>query len=240
MTEISFWWWSEDHHLSRDEFLKDLERNVADRDVIIDDEGRILTNYHVIEGAQKLSVSFGGDKVYPATRVGEDPDTNRPFDSPRALFRAYLARNVPSSEEALLTFVGGEQYEADTEQFPLEEFPPERLAEWEGLSEPSGGISDVTTARYATELGDVNYKAARVRLGLFSPSVVLGVAAHAGDRYPVRSLLREHDGVEPQCPQVGCRDGPVRRQPHVRAVVASLIPARRAWRLSVREVLAYE
>lgn len=43
---------------------------------VIDSEGHILTNYHVIEGAQKLSVNFGGDKVYPATRVGGDPDTD--------------------------------------------------------------------------------------------------------------------------------------------------------------------
>src|SRR5207244_2828831 len=33
---------------------------------LIDTNGNILTNYHVIEGAQKLTVSFGGDKVYPA------------------------------------------------------------------------------------------------------------------------------------------------------------------------------
>lgn len=43
---------------------------------VIDQEGHILTNYHVIEGAQKLTVSFGGDKVYPATYVGGDPDTD--------------------------------------------------------------------------------------------------------------------------------------------------------------------
>ncbi|MFN6962864.1 MAG: S1C family serine protease [Pyrinomonadaceae bacterium] len=43
---------------------------------VIDNEGHILTNYHVIEGASKLSVSFGGDKVYPATVVGGDPDTD--------------------------------------------------------------------------------------------------------------------------------------------------------------------
>ncbi|PYS97954.1 MAG: peptidase S1 [Acidobacteria bacterium] len=43
---------------------------------VIDPNGHILTNYHVIEGAQKLSVSFGGDKVYPATLVGSDPDTD--------------------------------------------------------------------------------------------------------------------------------------------------------------------
>lgn len=43
---------------------------------VIDAQGHILTNNHVIEGAQKLSVSFGGDKVYPARVVGRDPDTD--------------------------------------------------------------------------------------------------------------------------------------------------------------------
>ena len=43
---------------------------------VIDANGDILTNYHVIEGAQKLTVSFGGEKVYPAKVVGGDPDTD--------------------------------------------------------------------------------------------------------------------------------------------------------------------
>ena len=43
---------------------------------VIDNQGHILTNYHVIEKAQKLTVSFGGDKVYPAKVVGGDPDTD--------------------------------------------------------------------------------------------------------------------------------------------------------------------
>nr|AIA16101.1 Trypsin-like peptidase domain protein [uncultured bacterium] len=43
---------------------------------LIDAQGHILTNYHVIEGAQKLSASIGGDKTYPATVVGGDPDTD--------------------------------------------------------------------------------------------------------------------------------------------------------------------
>src|SRR5215813_8577722 len=43
---------------------------------ILDQEGNILTNYHVIEGAQKLSVSFGGEKNYAAKVVGGDPDTD--------------------------------------------------------------------------------------------------------------------------------------------------------------------
>src|SRR5688572_27315602 len=43
---------------------------------VIDNQGHILTNYHVVEGASKLTVSFGGERVYPATYVGGDPDTD--------------------------------------------------------------------------------------------------------------------------------------------------------------------
>lgn len=43
---------------------------------ILDQQGNILTNYHVIAGAQKLSVSLGGKKDYPAIVVGGDPDTD--------------------------------------------------------------------------------------------------------------------------------------------------------------------
>jgi S1-C subfamily serine protease len=38
-----------------------------------DREGHIVTNYHVVQGAQKVEVSFGGDTALPATVVGTDP-----------------------------------------------------------------------------------------------------------------------------------------------------------------------
>jgi S1-C subfamily serine protease len=43
---------------------------------VIDAQGHILTNYHVVEGATKLTVSFGGTKTYTAKVVGGDPDTD--------------------------------------------------------------------------------------------------------------------------------------------------------------------
>src|SRR5688572_17427534 len=43
---------------------------------VIDQSGHILTNHHVIEGATKVAVSFGGQKNYAATVVGRDPDTD--------------------------------------------------------------------------------------------------------------------------------------------------------------------
>jgi putative serine protease PepD len=43
---------------------------------VIDAEGHVLTNEHVVSGASKLAVSFGDGKQYPATIVGTDPGTD--------------------------------------------------------------------------------------------------------------------------------------------------------------------
>lgn len=52
------------------------EREGAGSGSVIDEQGHILTNYHVIEGATRLSVHFGSGRNYPATVVGLDPDTD--------------------------------------------------------------------------------------------------------------------------------------------------------------------
>jgi S1-C subfamily serine protease len=43
---------------------------------IIDKQGHILTNEHVISGASRISVSLGGSRTYPAIVVGRDQDTD--------------------------------------------------------------------------------------------------------------------------------------------------------------------
>jgi S1-C subfamily serine protease len=43
---------------------------------IVDEQGDILTNYHVIARTEKLTVSFGSGKTYAARVVGSDPDTD--------------------------------------------------------------------------------------------------------------------------------------------------------------------
>jgi putative serine protease PepD len=43
---------------------------------ILDKEGRILTNYHVIQGAETLEVSLSNKKSYPARVLGADPDND--------------------------------------------------------------------------------------------------------------------------------------------------------------------
>src|SRR2546421_10721188 len=52
------------------------EREGAGSGSIIDEQGDILTNYHVIADSEKLTVSFGNGKNYPAKIVGKDPDTD--------------------------------------------------------------------------------------------------------------------------------------------------------------------
>jgi S1-C subfamily serine protease len=43
---------------------------------IIDSKGYILTNYHVVEGAQEITVTMFDGKRYPAVFVGADPDND--------------------------------------------------------------------------------------------------------------------------------------------------------------------
>lgn len=58
-----------------DDFFDPGERQGTGSGSVIDTEGHILTNNHVVEGAQKLTVSFG-ENTYPARIVGRDPDTD--------------------------------------------------------------------------------------------------------------------------------------------------------------------
>ncbi|HEY0322702.1 MAG TPA: trypsin-like peptidase domain-containing protein [Pyrinomonadaceae bacterium] len=62
--------------IRRDMFGTSQEGEGSGSGAVIDDQGHIVTNYHVIEGAQKLTVSFGGDKTYQARIIGGDPDTD--------------------------------------------------------------------------------------------------------------------------------------------------------------------
>ena len=51
-------------------------RGGAGSGFIIDADGHILTNNHVVEGADKILVSLDGDKEYTATLIGTDPKTD--------------------------------------------------------------------------------------------------------------------------------------------------------------------
>ena len=43
---------------------------------VVDGQGRILTNYHVVDGASKITVTLYNEKSYPARLVGSDPSSD--------------------------------------------------------------------------------------------------------------------------------------------------------------------
>jgi len=52
------------------------EREGAGSGVVIDDQGHILTNEHVVAGSQRVTVKLTGDRTYQARVIGTDPDTD--------------------------------------------------------------------------------------------------------------------------------------------------------------------
>lgn len=53
---------------------------------IIDEQGHILTNYHVVQGAERLYVTMADGSAYEAKRIGIDPDSDLAvikIDAPR-------------------------------------------------------------------------------------------------------------------------------------------------------------
>jgi signal transduction histidine kinase len=105
--------------------------------------------------------------------VGLDPSTGEPFKHPRRLFEIYLDRNVPSSEEALFTFVNGRIHRQILSRFPLDGLPAETLADWAALSSNLPGKGERVTGTFETDLGKAHYRVRRVLLGGATGSFVV-------------------------------------------------------------------
>lgn len=58
--------------LRRSFFFEIVPEEGAGSGFVLDTDGHVLTNYHVIEGAQRIEVSFGDDTILPAEVVGLD------------------------------------------------------------------------------------------------------------------------------------------------------------------------
>lgn len=54
-------------------FFEAIPEEGAGSGFIIDTDGHILTNYHVVEGAESVEVGLGDDQIFPAQVVGTDP-----------------------------------------------------------------------------------------------------------------------------------------------------------------------
>ncbi len=57
----------------RDFFYNAIPQEGSGSGFVIDTSGHLLTNYHVVEGAEEIMVIFGDGDSYPATVVGADP-----------------------------------------------------------------------------------------------------------------------------------------------------------------------
>ncbi|MGH2748386.1 MAG: ATP-binding protein [Actinomycetota bacterium] len=76
---------------------------------------------------------------------GNDPETGEPFAGRvRKIFKVYLARNIPTRNEALITFVGGKPFLRDRQVVPYRlDQDPELVARWATATETERG--EVTT-----------------------------------------------------------------------------------------------
>jgi len=83
--------------------------------------------------------------------IGVDPDTGRSFATVKRVFDVYLQRNIPSRNEVLITFLGGEPYLYAPQDVPYRlDTNPEYVALWAdpyldeskrgGLSTPAGRV----------------------------------------------------------------------------------------------------
>jgi S1-C subfamily serine protease len=55
-------------------FMMQREAEGAGSGAVIDREGHIITNYHVIDGAQQISVTLASNDIYPAELIGGDKE----------------------------------------------------------------------------------------------------------------------------------------------------------------------
>jgi S1-C subfamily serine protease len=59
-----------------DLFMQPVPQEGTGSGFVYDRQGHIVTNYHVVENAESVSVAFASGQSYPATVVGQDPSTD--------------------------------------------------------------------------------------------------------------------------------------------------------------------
>jgi len=131
--------------------------------------------YSQLEGRVQESLEQEVREFDQLVAVGNDPETGEPFSNVQALFDVYLARNVPSQEEALLTFVNGEFYRSALSQFHLDRVPSEELSDWEARSNRTAGEAESAVGRFDTSLGQAHFRARRVRLGQSNGALIVTI-----------------------------------------------------------------
>jgi signal transduction histidine kinase len=102
---------------------------------------------------------------------GNDPETGERFagDAER-IFEVFLERNVPSRNEAFLTFVGGRSFLGSTQEVPYElDQDPELVVRWSALTESERG--EVSSPAGSVEYLAVPLVAAEATRGVFVAAI---------------------------------------------------------------------
>lgn len=92
---------------------------------------------------------------------GRDPTTGEPFTSLSALFDVYFARNVPSSGEGMIAFVGDRVHQTAVGRLPSGEVPRHVIDHWRELSTRD----EHTVGRIDTERGEMRFRVEPIAFG---------------------------------------------------------------------------
>jgi signal transduction histidine kinase len=126
-------------------------------------------------------------KELRALKNGDDPETGKPFRTVERLFDVYLQRNVPSRNEAFLTFVDGAFYAASGARVPYRLETDRTLrARWADVRERDRGRVD-------TPAGAVDYIAVAVKGR--SDGVFVAAAFRDRESAEIESALIASGGV---------------------------------------------
>jgi two-component system, OmpR family, sensor kinase len=121
---------------------------------------------------------------------GNDPETGERFsgDAER-IFEVFLARNVPSRNEAFLTFVGGRPFLGSTQEVPYRlEQDPKLVARWSSLRESERG-------EVSSPAGSVEYLAVPLVSGEATRGVFVAAIFRDRESGEVSDALRVAAGV---------------------------------------------
>jgi two-component system, OmpR family, sensor kinase len=107
---------------------------------------------------------------------GRDPSTGQPFGADlAAAFDLFFRRNVPSEDEALITFVEGRPHREELSLYPLDRLPSEELAGWADASRSAPPGARATYGTFDTDRGTSYFALLPVRAGETSGAFVVSV-----------------------------------------------------------------
>jgi serine protease Do len=192
----------------RDQFGEDGRPGAAPRRAtglgsgfIIDPDGYVVTNNHVVDGASEVTVRLGDDSVYPAEIVGTDPQTDL------ALLKIEAERPLPAlqlgdSDEAEV----GDWVMAVGNPFGLGGTVTAGIVSARGRNIQAGPYDDfiqvdasINRGNSGGPLFDLDGNVIGVNTAIYSPnggSVGIGFAIPSNMVKTVVAQLREHGSVE--------------------------------------------